>query len=635
MNVNVTESQAIIKRLSDLSAELGLIPPGRVWEDPLPDRLYLPILFESEFNPVSWDGNGWQVQAPKNIDVLVGLYDDPLHQSQPIFRTCQSGSSGHLLVFGSSGAGKSTFLITFALSLAMMASPEQVNIYCLDFGKQNSLEILKGLPHLPINGGVIVENENEKINRLLAMIRNEISQRVGLFQARRVGEITSFNASVSKKQQLPLVYILIDSLNKQFTQNNLGFAEQLEEIIRAGRSVGFHVIITANQTRDVPSTFLTDISEKIVLLHGHSAETSSILGLQSKGLARKLEMEQIPPGRAMINQFPILEMQVALPVSGLDDLIQSMNLRKLIDSMAKSWKHHRPLNIDILPNFISYGNTFSINEISHVIRNTSDIEVPIGIGHNSLEPVTLSINRDGPYFLIASSDSKLGKTTFIQTWLLSLSQNYSSESLQFIIIDYHSRSLRHLSTLPNVSNYIPIKRDLPSALENLEKIIVDREQALEKSYYHNPIEFNEETFIRKLGYIVVVIDDFDSFRSKSPQENTRLGNCLQNGEGLGLRIIIAENAAMISPGSDNILRRALRFGCGVLLGGSDHLHLFNNVKVPYGQKTFNLPPGRGYLINRGQVQLFQSLAFWKFSADDKDTKNEQIKQWIKKIEKGN
>lgn len=629
-NVSVTEAQAIIERLSGLSDELGFIRPARVWADPLPDRLYLPDLYERALYPLSWDGNGWQEQSFKEMNILLGLYDDPLHQKQPPFTTNHIGSSGHLLVFGSSGAGKSTFLVTLAISLAMTLSPEQVNLYCMDFGKQNSLDILKELPHLPNIGGIILENEVERIDRLLAMVRNEVSRRVSLFQTYKVSGISSYNASVGKKEQLPQVYILIDSLNKQFTQNNPGFAEQLEEIIRSGWSAGFKIIITANLSRDIPSTILTEVSEKIVLLHGHNVETSSMLGLQSKGLAKKLEMEQVPPGRAMINQYPILEMQVALPVYGMDDILQRLNLSSLIDLMSKSWKKDRPKNIDILPVYISSKEPRLFHLPEKSIKNL-DIAIPVGIGHNAFEPVSLSINRDGPYFLIASSDSKLGKSSFIKSWLLALSQYYSSELLQIVIIDYHSRSLRQLANLKNVSRYIADKRDLHLFLEDLEKDTRVREEALENAYSLNPEAFNEEDFIRKLGYTVVVIDDFESFRSKSPQENTRLGNCLQNGETLGLRIILAENAAMISPGSDTILRRATRFGCGVLFGGSDHLHLFNNVKVPYGQKTNNLPPGRGYLIIRGQVQLFQSAVYWDSFGDGEEEKIDQVKRLIKEI----
>ena len=628
----VTESQAIVKRVTALSDALGLIHPPKVWAEPLPERLYLPDLYEKALYPISWNGHGWQEQHFEDTGVLVGLYDDPLHQKQPIFTASQSGGSGHMLVFGSSGSGKSTFLTTFALSLAMTASPDQVNIYCLDFGKQNSLEILKDLPHLARVGGVISENEGERANRLLAMIRFEISHRIGLFQAQRVKGINSYNASVSKSEQLPLVYVLIDSLNKQFTQDNPGFSEQLEEIIRSGRSAGFHIIITANLTRDIPSTLLTDVGEKIVLLHGHNVETSSIFGLQSKGLAKKLEMEQISPGRAIINRFPVLEVQVALPVSGVDELIQNMNLINMIELMAESWTKDRPKDIEILPRFISARASLLTDKTHHSNKNSFDIQVPLGIGNNSLEPISLSINRDGPYYLIASSDSKLGKTTFIKTWLLSLAQFYSPETLQFVLVDYHSRSLRQLANLPHVSKYIAKKQDMQLALEYLEKIVRERESALENEYSLNPEEFDEEAFIRELGYVVIVIDDFETFKSKSPQD-PRLGTCIQNGETLGLRIILAENAAMISPGADNILKRATRFGCGVLLGGSDFLSLYNNVKVPYGQKTYNLPAGRGYLINRGQVQLFQSFTYWKSPADDEKDRGEQIKQWIEKIKK--
>ncbi len=54
---------------------------------------------------------------------------------------------GNLAVFASAGNGKSTFLQTLIMQLARTHTPEELNIYLLDFGT-NGLQPLRDLPQV-------------------------------------------------------------------------------------------------------------------------------------------------------------------------------------------------------------------------------------------------------------------------------------------------------------------------------------------------------------------------------------------------------------------------------------------------------------------------------------------------------
>jgi len=73
------------------------------------------------------DKGGFMVKSGRR------LLDDPENQRQ-VPLTVDLGKEGHLIVYGSPGYGKTTFLQTLIMSLALNYSPSDVNIYILDFG---------------------------------------------------------------------------------------------------------------------------------------------------------------------------------------------------------------------------------------------------------------------------------------------------------------------------------------------------------------------------------------------------------------------------------------------------------------------------------------------------------------------
>jgi hypothetical protein len=244
----------------------------------------------------------------------------------------------------------------------------------------------------------------------------------------------------------------------------------------------------------------------------------------------------------------------------------------------------------------------------------------VGENQDSLKPVGLSLSNDGPIFMILSMTPGLGKTSSLYLWLAELSRKYDSQHLKLVLIYFHTRNLRYFSKLPHIvtldnhlRTHVARKTDLKAILDWLKAEVNERRSKMENMYFENPEEYDKEDILRELGFILVVIDDYEAFYNSVTTEMQNLSSSIIDGEEVGVRLVLTEDHALFS--NDELAKRAKKIGCGLLLGGTDGLSTFNGAQPPYGQKTTKLPPGRGYLVRRGQAQLIQAAAYWDEGQD--------------------
>jgi hypothetical protein len=113
-----------------------------------------------------------------------------------------------------------------------------------------------------------------------------------------------------------------------------------------------------------------------------------------------------------------------------------------------------------------------------------------------------------------------------------------------------------------------------------------------------------------------VIDDYDRFSARSENAKRQLADVISTGGELGVSIVIAGNLSELPRDYDDpLMQRIRQHGCGILLSGSEGLEQFNNARRPPGQPSAGLPSGRGYMVRRGEVRLFQTAAYWREGED--------------------
>ena len=112
---------------------------------------------------------------------------------------------GNILLYGSPGTGKTTFLQTVAMDLARKQSPENLTMYLLDFGT-NGLAPLTQLPHVTDS---LLLDQTEKIQKFIRIINRELDRRKKLLSEHGVGTIALYREVTGKQE--PTMVILMDS----------------------------------------------------------------------------------------------------------------------------------------------------------------------------------------------------------------------------------------------------------------------------------------------------------------------------------------------------------------------------------------------------------------------------------------
>lgn len=162
----------------------------------------------------------------------------------------------HGLIAGSTGSGKSEFIITYILSLAVNYHPDDLTFILIDY-KGGSLagafqkKDIK-LPHLV---GTITNIDTIGLQRSLASIQSELRRRQVLFnEARNMTDEGTID--IYKYQKLyhegviktpiPHLLIICDEF-AELKQQQEEFMEELMSVSRIGRSLGVHLILATQK----------------------------------------------------------------------------------------------------------------------------------------------------------------------------------------------------------------------------------------------------------------------------------------------------------------------------------------------------------------------------------------------------
>lgn len=243
-----------------------------------------------------------QLRQRSDDELVIGVADDPENQAQSTvyFRP---DDDGHLIVYGTSGSGKSVALRTLAIAAGITPRGGPVHVYGLDFGS-GALTMLQSLPHV---GSIIQGDDSERVIRLLRMIRAELDRRSSLFAAAQAGTITEYRRRSASPDE-PRILLLIDGYPGFRAEYEVGSArapwyQVFQQVMTDGRPLGIHVVLTADRSASVPSSVASNASRRLTLRLADEAGyalldvPSDVLGPAS------------PPGRAVIDG---LEIQVAV-----------------------------------------------------------------------------------------------------------------------------------------------------------------------------------------------------------------------------------------------------------------------------------------------------------------------------------
>lgn len=277
------DQKRIVSSLVAASSIAGIPAPRRPWLDDLERAVDIRDL------PVLGDGQ-----------ILLGKMDVPSRQMQePAYFV--PDKDGSLLVYGTSGSGKSTVLRTVAIAAGFHAGHSEVEVYGLDFGS-GALRSLEVLPHV---GSIIGGDDAERVQRILRSLARVLDDRGKRFSAANASSLTEYREITGSRE--PRILLLIDGFPQfrsewESTTARMPFYQTFMRILGEGRPLGVHVIASADRSGSVPTAVSANVSRRVVL------RLSDDSGYAMLNAPKDVLDETSAPGRAIVDG---LETQIA------------------------------------------------------------------------------------------------------------------------------------------------------------------------------------------------------------------------------------------------------------------------------------------------------------------------------------
>jgi len=192
----------------------------------------------------------------------------------------------HLLVAGTTGAGKSGAINAMLCSVLLRATPHELRLVLVD-PKQVELNHYESIPHLLTP---VITSPRMAANALANLVK-EMEQRYGIMSMARTRSLIELNRSRAKRGEAPLPYILcvIDELADLMMVAPADVEDSIIRLAQKARAVGIHLVLATQSPRvdvitgmikaNVPSRIAFAVSSQTdsrVILDQNGAE--SLLG---------------------------------------------------------------------------------------------------------------------------------------------------------------------------------------------------------------------------------------------------------------------------------------------------------------------------------------------------------------------
>ncbi len=573
-----TELDSIVSLISDACEKLSIPHAAPIYLEPLTDKIPMSEVLQHTDTHKLFNGEVWaQGTADKNT-VPLGFLDLPDQCLQTPFAFDFNDNGGHLWIVGSPGSGKTETILSLVFSLCMTHTPEEVQFYVLEFGSGN-LSRVEAFPHC---GGVIRQNEAERINRLLNYLKLELSAR---------SEPLGYSAS------MPHIYVFFNNA-ADFRNQYPDQFEELGRFVRAGGAVGIHTIFSTNRGSELSRGLSGNIPARIVLQLAERQEYADALGtmnvaplpkatgrgyLQVDGI---VECQVAQPDIAIFDETPDLEVnsQKSGKESGLEQQLAVAD--KVADRMNAVWKGERPKLIQAMPEVLDFEPFVASLEQERFGQPA--FSLPIGIAYETLSTIWVNPQAELQFWTVTGK-KKSGKTNLLASLYIQALKSQPAWSVSYFAMKREPMLENRIAELGG------------KVFVSQPEIAYEAEQFL-KRIQEEPEKAN-----------LLLIDDVGSPYSSN---NTamiatfdQLGDQLSRISNRNFLVVIADLAANLKGGAaylSPLLKVSQQNQTGFYLSSDDNDLTYFNLRMTLQQrKDYPETSGRGFFVHKSAFTYLQ------------------------------
>lgn len=259
--------------------------------------------FEDMFSYDIEDCNKWFTGNDHEINIPLGIKGADTVVSM-ILGKGGGSTEHHVLIAGQTGAGKTTLLHTLIMSTLLQYSPEDVQMYLVDFKEGVEFKPYTKY-HLPSLRVVAIDSEREFGLNILNELCSELEYRADIFAREDVEDINDYNDKpyVEKVPKLLLIFDEVQELFRTKDGNDRIASESLSAInklVTQGRAMGIHLILACQDFSHCQGlqAYFSQMAVRIAV-KGSEESAASILNSDNDGV-RTLQNQ--PAGSAIYNR---------------------------------------------------------------------------------------------------------------------------------------------------------------------------------------------------------------------------------------------------------------------------------------------------------------------------------------------
>ena len=602
--------------------------------------------------------NRWKSSDPtKSLSTPVGF-----DKSRELFKLDlhEKAHGPHGLIAGMTGSGKSEFIISYILSMAINYHPYEVSFVLIDYkgggltGAFENKETGMKLPHL---AGTITNLDTVEMNRSLASIQSELRNRQRLFNIAR-DKLNESTIDIYKYQSLfrkglvekPISHLII--ISDEFAElkdQRPEFMDQLISTARIGRSLGVHLILATQKPAGVVNDQIWSNSKFRVCLKVQDKSDSmdmikcpdaaslkqagrfylqvgyNELFAQGQGAWAGAQYYPTEKRKKKVDQSIAIVDNTGNVIKSLDNKQNEIQvaskgeeitsiIKYIVDEAKQERIEIDKLWLDRIPNVIyteelkeKYGWRTEKNNIVPIIGEYDD---PDNQRQNIL---TMPISNGGNAIVFGAAGS--GKELMLTSIVYSAITTHDSDEINFYILDFGAETLSMFRNAPHVGEVLLSSES--EKIGNLLKMITQLAEERKKLFldYNGSYDFYINHGGKQIPLIVIIINNIEGFMEIYPDYEDIIGQLTRECPKYGISFIVSTNGP-------NTMRYRLRqnFAQNIVLqfnDPSDYASVIPGVRKKEPSKNF----GRGLIGLDGIYEFQTALPF----------KEERLSDYIKVV----
>ncbi|MEX2803497.1 type VII secretion protein EssC [Streptococcus sp. H31] len=594
----------------------------------------------------------WEQNNPyKSLAVPLGLRG----QDDIVYLNLHEKAHGpHGLIAGTTGSGKSELIQSYILSLAVNFHPHDVAFLLIDYKGGGMANLFKDLPHLL---GTITNLDGNQSMRALASIKAELRRRQNLFAQAEVNHINQYQKKYQLgevDEPLPHLFLISDEF-AELKADQPDFMTELVSTARIGRSIGIHLILATQKPSGVVNDQIWSNSRfKIALKVAERADSQEMLKtsdaanitqagraylqvgnneiyelFQSAWSGADYEPDKTDQGIEdntiyainNLGQYEVLNddlsgleevddirevpTELGVVVNRIQTLTKELGIKQLAQPWLPPLEERVYLEELYKEGYTAYDACLGLVDIPNEQAQRVAIYNPVLQGN-----------------LLLLSQPGMGKSTFLQTLIMSLATRHTPEEIHFYLLDFGTNGLLPLRDLPHVADLITAddEEKISKFMRRMNTVMTDRKDFLKAQGVANSAMYREQGHV--YPQIIIILDNFEGLKD-NPQYDAMealIQLLARDGNALGITVVI-------TAGRLSALKGALQANMRerIILKITEE----SDSKSIIGRHNYTMEdiPGRG-LIRYDNPEIFQTAlpAYGKTGQDVLMALQEKIEQ---------